>query len=130
MSICIKLDKLLADLELQNEDVDDFKLVIPKRSKKHQLYSKLCDYGYCCHRGLKCQYAHRDVEKEYFREHPNIKNRALYKSKPCKHIEYCKYKSEGRDRLCPFVHDPLEVRCLSCKKVGLHWTDECPIPRQ
>lgn len=125
----LTLDNLLADSELQDEDVDDFKVVIPKKSKKHQLYSKPCEYRFRCKGGLKCYYAHNDKEKAFFKEHPNIKNRALYKSKACVHAEKCKYKLEGRIELCPFAHGQVEARCLSCNRIGSHWTDECPIPR-
>lgn len=126
----IHLDRLLNDPKLQfqqDEEVDDYKVVIRKQIKKHQLYSELCNYGNCCYQGLKCNYAHRDDEKEYFREHPNMKNRALYKSKACTYGNICKYKT--RVKMCPFVHEMTEVRCLSCKMIGSHWTDECPIPR-
>lgn len=120
---------MLTDPALYNVGDDDFQVVIPKKSKKHQLYSKPCEYRFRCINGLKCNYAHSGEEKEYFREHPNVKNRALYKSKECKHGKFCKYKLEGRDKMCPFAHELIEARCLSCKETGLHWSDECPLPR-
>lgn len=119
---------MLNDPELQHEDVDDFKVVMRKQAKKHQLYSDLCNYGFSCLAGLKCSYAHRDDEKDFFRNNSNLKMRALYKSKLCKFGNQCKYKLENRVKMCPFVHEKTEVRCLSCKEIGMHYTDECPIP--
>lgn len=121
---------MLTDPELYHLDDNDFKLVIPKKNRKtYQRYSRLCENRFHCLYGLKCNYAHTDEEKEYFRENPHVKNRALYKSIECGFGNGCKYKLEGRDKMCPFAHGLIEARCLSCKKIGSHWTDECIIPR-
>ena len=111
-------------------EADGFKTILPKKSKTYQKYSDYCRFGYTCKKGNQCTYAHRDTERDFFKAYPKA-NRALYKSKPCKHYanKQCKYEMERKTYLCPFVHDHTEIRCLSCKKIGVHWTDECDIPR-
>ena len=102
----------------------NFTTVTSKKTKSSRMYSEYCSYSFTCQKGLKCHYSHRETEKQFFKEHGSVE-RKLYKSKQCTYLEKCKYNK--KTYMCPFAHGSLEARCLRCNKIGVHWTDECPI---
>ena len=131
----IEFDISTLEVDGPEDDVDlydaavaegEFITLTPKKNFSPRRYSGLCSFNYSCKWGKNCSYSHRDSEKEFFREHPNV-NRALYKYKLCQYSDKCKYVQGRKEYLCPFAHSITEARCIRCKHIGIHWTDECDI---
>lgn len=102
-------------------------VVGPKKQRPAQQYSDSCVHRYRCKNGLSCKYSHTADHRAFFREQPDPRTRAMYKTKACWREDRCKYKRTSH--LCPYAHDIIEARCLRCHEEGVHWTDECPITR-
>ena len=102
-----------------------------KERKQKKQRTAPCRFSHRCVHGLRCDNAHTDAEKDWFRFfQDNYRRRNLdiqfYKSIPCKH------RCEGRQCIhdntpwrCFWMHNVAEAWCTKCRCEGRHPTSAC-----
>ena len=106
--------------EKRQPDEDDdssFQLVKSKHiKKKYQKYSEQCKHHSYCKKQLRCQWAHTDPEKKFFRNPGKCTLCRYYIKKNCRY---------GPSK-CRFAHTDEDSYCRKCNQWG-HLQDKCSL---